>query len=52
VLRCRAAASPDDDCGLLIACLPDRVRTFLFHAGDSTWDNPNRADPPLPRHNL
>jgi glycosyltransferase involved in cell wall biosynthesis len=33
--------------GLLIASLPDRVRTFLFHAGDSTWDNPNRADPPL-----
>jgi hypothetical protein len=37
--------------GLLIACLPGLVRTFLYDAGDSTWDNPNRADPPLtPRH--
>lgn len=35
--------------GLLIACLPNRVRTFLFDAGDSTWDNPNQPDPPLTR---
>lgn len=33
--------------GLLIPCLPGLVRTFLWHAADSTWGNPNRADPPL-----
>jgi hypothetical protein len=33
--------------GLLVACLPGLVRTFLWHQADSTWDNPNLPDPPL-----
>lgn len=35
--------------GLLIPCLPGLVRTFLWHAADSTWSNPNQPDRPL-RH--
>jgi hypothetical protein len=33
--------------GLMVTCLPGRVRTFLHHAADSTWNNPNQPDPPL-----
>lgn len=33
--------------GLMVACLPGLVRTFLFAPGDSTWDNPNQPEPPL-----
>ena len=33
--------------GLMIPCLPNLVRTFLHDAADSTWGNPNQADPPL-----
>lgn len=33
--------------GVPIACLPGLVRTFLWHPGDSTWDNPNSPEPPL-----
>ena len=35
--------------GLLIPCLPGLVRTFLWHESDSTWGNPNLAEPPLAR---
>ncbi len=35
--------------GLLVACVPGLVRTFLWHRDDSTWDNGNQPDPPLSR---
>jgi hypothetical protein len=33
--------------GVLVACVPDLVRTFLWDHADSTWGNPNDPDPPL-----
>jgi hypothetical protein len=33
--------------GLLVACVPNLVRTFLWDHADSTWGNPNDPDPPL-----
>jgi len=30
-----------------VVCVPNLVRTFLFSAADSTWNNPNQPDPPL-----
>lgn len=30
--------------GIPIVCVPGLVRTFLWHAGDSTWGNPSRPD--------
>lgn len=35
--------------GLLVVCVPNLVRTFLWDHADSTWGNPNEPDPPLPR---
>jgi hypothetical protein len=35
--------------GLLVACVPGLVRTFLWHPDDSTWGNANLPDPPLAR---
>jgi Glycosyl transferase family 2 len=35
--------------GRLVPCVPGLVRTFLWHAADSTWGNPNLPDPPLGR---
>ncbi len=33
--------------GLLVACVPNLVRTFLWDHADSTWGNPNEPDAPL-----
>ncbi len=33
--------------GLLVTCVPNLVRTFLWDHADSTWGNPNEPDPPL-----
>lgn len=34
--------------GVPVVCLPGLVRTFLWHAGDSTWGNPNEPETNLP----
>ena len=33
--------------GILVACIPGLVRTFLWHRDDSTWDNENQPEPEL-----
>jgi|KBSSwiStaDraftv2_1062776.scaffolds.fasta_scaffold57625_4 hypothetical protein len=33
--------------GVPVVCVPGLVRTFLWHHGDSTWNNPNEIEPPL-----
>ena len=30
--------------GIPVVCVPGLVRTFLWHSGDSTWENPNEPD--------
>jgi hypothetical protein len=32
---------------LPIVCVPNLVRSFLWHAADSTWNNPGAQEPPL-----
>lgn len=34
--------------GIPVVCVPGLVRTFLWHAGDSTWGNPSMPDPTQP----
>ena len=33
--------------GIPVVCVPGLVRSFLWHAGDSTWGNPNSPEPLL-----
>jgi hypothetical protein len=35
--------------GILVACVPGLVRTFVWHPADSTWGTANLPDPPLAR---
>lgn len=34
--------------GIPVVCVPGLVRTFLWHPGDSSWDNPNAPEAALP----